>query len=132
MIRHGKYQLLTYDEQGVLLISSTIYLEGDVMTEVNKLDGSLPIEDNPEKLKEHLQQLNAKVSSMRVLGVHLQTLIIGASTLPAWLYSWDSILKQAIALGTGLLVSITFRKTITTYLLRIFNHIIGPLVKRFK
>lgn len=132
MVRHGQYRLETYEESGEVLIRSTLYIEGDVLTEVNGDDNSIHADSQPEKIEQHMLILNRKVSSLRIMGRHLQLLITGAMTLPTWLLSWDQLWHQLAFLGGSLVVGFFTSKIISRYLLRIVNRLAGPVLKLLK
>lgn len=106
MIKKGRYRLITFDDQEVPIISTTFYIDGDALNEINMVDDQILAESHPDKLDEHLKKVEMHASSINILIKQIQAMAFALFALMPWFYySYDQVLvKLGVSGILGLLV----------------------------
>lgn len=106
MIKKGRYRLITFDDQEVPIISTTFYIDGDALNEINQIDNKVLAENHPDKLDEHLKKVELHASSINVLIKQIQAVSFALfASLPWFYYSYDQVfVKLGVSGFLGLLV----------------------------
>lgn len=113
MLRDKKFRLVACDENEVPLLASTLYLDGDTLSEIYSYGGQFPIGNNLQKIDEHfttfgtyldrLKNTSRTIKGTAIIG--LTALVFGASE--SWLD--NAVLQLGITTGT-LSIGVVFRR----------------------
>jgi hypothetical protein len=132
LIQSGRYRLITFDDHKVPIISTTFYLDGDAMIEINRVDDIILAERNPQKVDAHLKEVERQSGSVQIFIKHIQAAAALVFSVLPWLYHpTDQISLKIIFSGIIAGFVIVVRKWIPKIVIRIVGKFI-PMFKKKK
>lgn len=113
MLRDKKFRLVACDDKEAPLLATTLYLDGDTLSEIYTYSGRFPIGDNLQKLDEHfitfgtyldrLKNTSRTIKATAIIG--LTALMFGISE--SWL---DNVVMQLSITAGTFSIGVIFRR----------------------
>lgn len=130
LILKGRYCLVTYDDSKIPIVSTTFYIDGDALNEVNMVDNTILADLYPDKLKLHWKIIEQKTASIHVLSRHIQAITFAFfSALPLVYQPMDQIYLNLGISGVIGLIIILIRKLIVKYFIKAVGKIFRTFTK---
>ena len=99
MLKEKKFRLVAYGDNKLILLATTIYLDGDALSEIYSQNGYLPIADNRDKLDEHFETFGKYFKRLRNTSRTVKTAAIIGMTALAFGLSENYIHNLALQIG---------------------------------
>lgn len=105
ILQYGSYKLETYDDNKQPIMSTTFYLDGDVISEIYEDDKKVILaESNPDKVEAHMKTVEERIGSLDVLLTQVQGLFAFIVTSVTLLIT---TIKYGITAGIGATVGVS-------------------------
>lgn len=136
LFKSGMYRLDSFDDNQVLIMRTTFYIDGDASTElypVSEESNSLLVETNEDKVAQHLNEVGKKVGTMDVFYTQIQVLLGFIGTLLTYFTAlmnnldWQTAAGITVGLGTFFIL---IRKYVLKVIIWTVKNIVIPLVQK--